>query len=185
MDNLPCRSLGGDRPGLDEAGIGLLDCPDIVSDEAFGLGSPQARRELLGKAATLCSAFIVVTSAESSRDTTLGDLLRIAADLMPGIPRLLAVNKIRPRQTPDQVYETFQPLARNHGIETIYAAYDFDVPASRPFIPGIRPDSGIAGADRAGCRSASRFLFVVGRRGRQSTGGNQRRSHAVGVAAAT
>jgi hypothetical protein len=123
-------------PQLDEIGIGLLDCPDIVSDEAFGLGSPAARRELLGKAATLCSAFIVVTSAESSRDTTLGDLLRIAADLMPGIPRLLAVNKIRPRQTPDQVHETFAPLARNHGIERIFAAYDFDVPASRPYIPG-------------------------------------------------
>ena len=122
-------------PGLDAAGVGLLDCPDIVSDEAFGLGSPEARRELLGRAATLCSAFMVVTAAESSRDTTLGDLLRIASDLMPGVPRLLAVNKVRPRQTPDQVHETFQPLAQTHGIETIYAAYDFDVPASNPYIP--------------------------------------------------
>ncbi|QDT10631.1 hypothetical protein [Planctomycetes bacterium K23_9] len=122
-------------PGLDAAGIGLLDCPDIVSDEAFGLGSPQDRRELLGRAATFCSAFIVVSSAESSRDSTLGDLLRISADLMPGIPRLLAVNKIRPRQTPDQVLDTFGPLARGHGIESVFAAYDFDVPASKPFIP--------------------------------------------------
>ncbi len=122
-------------PGLDESGIGLLDCPDIVSDEAFGLGSPQDRRALLGRAATFCSAFMVVSSAESSRDSTLGDLLRIAADLMPGIPRLLAVNKIRPRQTPDQVLDTFGPLARGHGIETVFAAYDFDVPASKPFIP--------------------------------------------------
>ena len=120
---------------LEEAGIGLLDCPDIVSDEAIGLGSPDVRRELLGRAATMCSAFMVVTSAESSRDATLGNLMRIAADLMPGIPRMLAVNKIRPRQTPDQVLETFGPLARGHGIETVYAAYDFDVPASRPFIP--------------------------------------------------
>lgn len=123
-------------PQLDEFGIGLLDCPDIVSDEAFGLGSPEMRRELLGRAATLCSAFMVVTAAESSRDGTLGDLLRIASDLMPGVPRMLAVNKIRARQTPDQVLETFRPLARSHGIETIYAAYDFDVPSSHPFIPG-------------------------------------------------
>ena len=122
-------------PGLEAAGIGLLDCPDIVSDESFGLGSPQIRREILGRAATLCSAFMVVTSAESSRDQALGNLMRIASDLMPGIPRLLAVNKIRPRQTPDQVLETFGPLARVHGIETVYAAYDFDVPASRPYIP--------------------------------------------------
>ena len=123
-------------PQLDSAGIGLLDCPDIVSDEALGLGSPQVRRELLGRAATLCSAFLIVTAAESSRDGTLGDLMRIASDLMPGVPRILAVNKIRARQAPDQVHDTFQPLAKSHGIETIYAAYDFDVPSSRPFIPG-------------------------------------------------
>jgi hypothetical protein len=122
-------------PDLDAVGIGLLDCPDIVSDEAFGLGSPKARRQLLGRAATLCSAFLVVSSAESSRDGTLGDLLRIASDLMPGIPRMLAVNKIRAGQTPDQVLETFQPVARSHGIEAIYAAYDFEVPSSRPYIP--------------------------------------------------
>lgn len=121
---------------LNSVGIGLLDCPDIVSDAAFGLGSPEVRRELLGRAATLCSAFLVVTSAESSRDGTLGDLLRIASDLMPGVPRMLAVNKIRAKQTPDQVLETFRPLARSHGIETIYAAYDYEVPSSQPFIPG-------------------------------------------------
>ncbi|QDT04330.1 hypothetical protein K227x_27200 [Rubripirellula lacrimiformis] len=120
---------------LDEAGIGLLDCPDIVSDADLQLGSPSERRVLLGRAATLCSAFLVVTSAESSRDATLGDLLRIAADLMPGVPRMLAVNKVRPKQTPDLVHETFSPLARAHGIETIYAAYDFEIPTSGPFIP--------------------------------------------------
>lgn len=121
---------------LNLIGIGLLDCPDIVSDAEFGLGSPEVRRKLLGRAATLCSAFLVVTAVESSRDGTLGDLLRIAADLMPGVPRMLAVNKVRARQSPDQVLETFRPLARSHGIDTIYAAYDYDVPSSHPFIPG-------------------------------------------------
>lgn len=120
---------------LDEAGVGLLDCPDIVSDAEFGLGSPEQRRELLGRAATLCSAFLIVTGAESSRDTTLADLLRIASDLMPGVPRMLAVNKVRPRQTPDQVHETFDPLVKKFGVGTLYAAYDFEVPNSRPFIP--------------------------------------------------
>ncbi|MEO9930963.1 hypothetical protein [Rhodopirellula bahusiensis] len=124
-------------PGLDEVGVGLLDCPDIVSDAEFGLGSPEQRRELLGRAATLCSAFLIVTGAESSRDTTLADLLRIASDLMPGVPRMLAVNKVRPRQTPDQVHETFDPLVQKYGVGTLYAAYDFDVPSSRPFIPVV------------------------------------------------
>ena len=135
-------------PALDSVGMGLLDCPDIVSDAAHGLGSPEARRELLGRAATLCSAFLVVTSAESSRDGTLGDLLRMAADLMPGVPRMLAVNKVRARQTPDQVYETFQPLSRSNGIETIFAAYDFEVPSSGPFIPHL-DESGTVPLDSA------------------------------------
>ncbi|TWU07917.1 hypothetical protein [Stieleria varia] len=126
---------------LNELGVGLLDCPDIVSDAAFGLGSPETRRELLGRASTFCSAFLVVSSAQSCRDVTLGDLLRIAADLMPGIPRLLAVNQIRPPQTPDEVLETFGPLAEKHGIDKIFAAYDFDVPASAPFIP--KRDTGL------------------------------------------
>ncbi|TWU43073.1 hypothetical protein Q31b_21100 [Novipirellula aureliae] len=134
-------------PGLDAAEIGLLDCPDIVSDEAFGLGSPEIRRKLLARAATLCSAFLIVTSAESSRDATLGDLLRIASDLMPGVPRMLAVNKVRPRQTPDHIHETFEPLVKANGIETIYAAYDFDVPASRPFIPSTGDGKVIASVD--------------------------------------
>src|SRR6056297_1323680 len=122
-------------PGLNVAGIGLLDCPDIVSDASLGLGSPEDRRRLLGQAATLCSAFLVVSSAESSRDSNLSDLLQVASDLMPGVPRLLAVNKVRPPQSPDQVYETFSRLADAHGIDTTYIAYDFDVPKSRPFIP--------------------------------------------------
>lgn len=122
-------------PGLDEMGVGLLDCPDIVSDEELGLGSPEERKKLLGRAALLCSAFLIVTDAASSRDTTLADLVRIASDLMPGVPRMLAVNKVRPRQTPDQVFETFHPLSTKYGIASVYAAYDFDVPASKPFIP--------------------------------------------------
>ena len=133
-------------PSLNSVGIALLDCPDIVSDAELGLGSPEVRRELLGRAASLCSAFLVVASAESSRDSTLGDLLRMASDLMPGVPRMLAVNKVRARQTPDQVSETFQPLARSNGIEAIFAAYDFEVPSSGPYIPKVE-DAVLAGQE--------------------------------------
>lgn len=123
-------------PALDDIGIALLDCPDIVSDASLGLGSPDQRRQLLGRAATLCSAFLVVASAEQSRDTTLADMMRIAGELMPGVPRLLAVNKIRPKQqSPAEVYETFLPLMRQNQIDTIYAAYDFDIRGSESLIP--------------------------------------------------
>ena len=123
-------------PGLDRSGIALLDCPDIVSDAAFGLGSPEQRRELLGRSATLCSSFVVVASPEQSRDATLSELLRISSEKMPGVPRLLAINKVRARnQTPVQVYEAFLPLIQRHNISTLYAAYDFEVESCRPYIP--------------------------------------------------
>lgn len=123
-------------PALDTLGIGLLDCPDIVSDPLLGLGTPARRRELLGRAATLCSAFLVVASAEQSRDMTLGDLLRVASELMPGIPRLLAVNKVRAaQQSPAEVHQTFQPVSERHRVESVYIAYDFDIPGNQPLIP--------------------------------------------------
>lgn len=122
--------------GLDRSGIALLDCPDIVSDAAFGLGSPEQRRELLGRSATLCSSFIVVAAPEQSRDATLSELLRIASEKMPGVPRLLAINKVRARnQNPAQVHEAFLPLIQRHNISTLYAAYDFEVESCRPYIP--------------------------------------------------
>lgn len=132
-------------PGLDSVGMGLLDCPDIVSDAAFGRGAPEIRRDLLRRAAKLCSAFIIVTGAEAIRDATLGDLLRIAAELMPGTQRLLAVNKVRPRQTPDQVWENTRELVEHHRVDALYAAYDYEVPAAEPFIPKTsEPDQRLA-----------------------------------------
>lgn len=146
-------------PALNETGIGLLDCPDIVSDESLGLGSPTQRRELLGRAATLCSAFLVVASAEQSRDTTLSELLRIAGELMPGIPRMLAVNKVRPReQQPHEVAETFRPLMTHNRVESLYVAYDFDVPGSQPFIPR-RLQRSLTG--RAGVEDDLPIFFTV------------------------
>ena len=60
---------------------------------------------------------------------------------------MLAVNKVRARQTPDQVSETFQPLARSNGIETIFAAYDFEVLSSGPYIPKVEDANSAAQKD--------------------------------------
>ncbi len=137
--NLAAVPLVATDPALDQAGIALLDCPDIVSDAALGLGTPQQRRQLLGRAAVLCSAFVIVASAEQSRDSTLGDLMRLASELMPGVPRILAVNKVRPKhQSSQEVVETFRPLMQQNQIEKVYAAYDFDVRGSETLIPAKR-----------------------------------------------
>ena len=136
-------------PALDRLGIGLLDCPDIVSDEVFGVGSPERRRELLGRAATFCSAFLIVSTPNMARDKTLGEILQTVSDLMPGIPRLLAVNRVRPGQEPEDILDSFAPQSSKFGVERIYAAYDFEIPKSDPYIPKtVRQGDQIVGIEQ-------------------------------------
>ncbi|MEL6107849.1 MAG: hypothetical protein AAFU85_17630 [Planctomycetota bacterium] len=121
-------------PALNDLRVGLLDCPDIVSDEVFGVGSPEQRRDLLGKAATFCSAFLIVSTPSMARDRTLGEILQTVSDLMPGVPRYLAVNKIRDGQLED-VLESFEPQTNKYDVKHVYGAYDFEIPTCRELIP--------------------------------------------------
>ena len=122
-------------PSLDEAAVGLLDCPDIVTSEAFGKGAIASRRELLSRASTLCSAFVIVTDFAAIRANTIGDLLDIAASSMPNVRRYLAINMIRPKYMPHQVQEDLVPLMTAHAIESSFLAYDFEIRGSEQFIP--------------------------------------------------
>jgi hypothetical protein len=133
-------------PGLDDFGVGLLDCPDIVSDAAFGRGAPEQRRELLRQAAMLCSAFLVVTAANEIRAEVLGQLLRIGAELMPGVPRYLAVNQVR-NMPPDTVWENTRSLREHHAVDDLYIAYDYFVPSSEPFVPVVEAEPLLEGEE--------------------------------------
>ncbi|WP_417734944.1 hypothetical protein [Rosistilla oblonga] len=124
-------------PGLDKACVGLLDCPDIVTSEAFGRGALEVRKTLLCRAATLCSAFVMVTDFASLRANTVGELLDVAATSMSGVSRYLAINMIRPKYRPHEVFEDLQPLVSGHGITASYLAYDFEIPASETFVPEV------------------------------------------------
>lgn len=127
-------------PGLDHYGVGLLDCPDVVSDAAFGRGAPQQRRELLRRAAPLCSAFLVVTAANTIRDTTLSELLAMGGETMPGVPRFLAVNQVR-NLPPEAIWEDTRELREKHAVDDLLVAYDYHVPSSEPFIPVLETDT--------------------------------------------
>lgn len=122
---------------LDSAGVGLLDCPDIVTSESFGKGAVETRRELLTRAAALCSAFVIVTDFSSIRARTVGTLLDIAAQSMPGVNRYLAVNRIRPKYPPHEVAEDIKPLIESHGIAASYLAYDFEIADSEAYTPKV------------------------------------------------
>lgn len=117
---------------LDELKLGLIDCPDIQTGFLDSGNSSQRGRELaekrqhqLGIIGRLCSAFVVVCKLNSLHDEGLTHVLTTLRDAMPGVPRLLAVNKVKARYAPEVVYEQSRVLADRFGIRSIHAAYDF------------------------------------------------------------
>lgn len=126
-------------PGLNSLGLALLDCPDIQT--AFGPGSiagelrvgepidaelaQQHRRQMLARVGRLCSAFLVVSKLSSLHDDTLLSILETLRDTMPGVRRILCVNKVKARYTPAVVDEQAQVLVEQFQIADVYMAYDF------------------------------------------------------------
>lgn len=126
-------------PGLDPLGLALLDCPDIQT--AFGPGSAYGnaysldaldaeqmqdhRRQMLGRVGRLCSAFLVVSKLSSLHDDTLLSILETLRDTMPGVRRVLCVNKVKARYSPIVVDEQSRCLVDQFQIAHVYMAYDF------------------------------------------------------------
>lgn len=127
-------------PALDALGLALLDCPDIQT--AFAVGTPTSlasrsgekldaaatqrnRREQLARVGRLCSAFLVVSKLSSLHDETLLNIFETLRDTMPGVRRILAVNKVKARYAPEVVDEQARPLVEQFEIADVYMAYDF------------------------------------------------------------
>lgn len=132
--------------GLDPLGLALLDCPDIQTalgirgsnrsgdgalDTAEAADADQAetmqqqRREQLGRVGRLCSAFVIVSKLSSLHDETLLAILDTLRDTMPGVRRILAVNKVKARYAPEIVDQQAQPLVQRFQIADVTMAYDF------------------------------------------------------------
>ncbi|MBX3420587.1 MAG: hypothetical protein KF752_03420 [Pirellulaceae bacterium] len=114
---------------LDDLQVGLLDCPDIQT--GLGVGSQagdcvaSARQQRLAAIGRLCSAFIVVSRMNSLHDQALLDLLTTLRDAMPGVPRFLAINRVKARYEPDVVAGQARGLIDRFGISKLFVAYDF------------------------------------------------------------
>jgi hypothetical protein len=124
--------------------MGLLDCPDIQT--GFHLGSSRSatgellaaeRRLQLARIGRLCSAFIVMCKLNSLHDEGLLQILSTLRDSMPGVPRLLAINKIKGRYTPQVVVEQARGLMERFGLSSVYGAYDFRSQLARAQIPAL------------------------------------------------
>jgi hypothetical protein len=128
---------------LDELKLGLVDCPDIqtgftsatLSSEVFGSALAASRREHLGKIGRLCSAFIVVSKMSSLQDEGLLQLLTTLRDAMPGVKRILAINKVKARYSAEVVAKESRALVDRFAISSVFAAYDYRSSLASELVP--------------------------------------------------
>jgi hypothetical protein len=130
--------------GLDRLKLGLADCPDIQTGFVSSAGlsgealAAQRRGHLL-RIGRLCSAFIVVSKLNSLHDESLLQVLSILRDAVPGVPRLLAINKVKARYTPETVYQESRGLLERFAIGSVYVAYDFRSSLAHTRVPAPPP----------------------------------------------
>ncbi len=170
---------------LDALRVGLIDCPDIqtgfvsAADVAHGetVHRPSdmaaQRREQLARIGRLCSAFIVVGKLSSLHDDGLLQILTTLRDAMPGVPRMLAINKIKSRYAPETVAEEAQGLVDRFGLNAVFGAYDYRSSLASSRIPSAPPKMLSGDGEQpiffelngAGDNSANRkYLFNLGDR---------------------
>ncbi len=139
---------------LDDLQVGLVDSPDIqtgffsaASGAITGGALAAARQQQLARMGRLCSAFIVVSKMNNLHDQGLFQILATLRDSMPGVPRLLAVNKIKARYAPEVVYEQARGLVERFGLQAVFAAYDFRSTLAHTRIPSPPASMNSAGED--------------------------------------
>ncbi len=136
---------------LDDLKVGLVDCPDIQtgflavkSQGPYGAELASERRSHLARIGRLCSAFIVVARLNNLHDDGLLKILMTLRDAMPGVPRLLAVNRVKTRYAPDVVYEQARGLIDRFSVDALFTAYDFRSSLAHSRIPPA-PDTMLPG----------------------------------------
>ena len=169
---------------LDKLQLGLLDCPDIQTGfiSAASSASPlapadlaESRQQQLAHIGRLCSAFIVVCRMNSLHDTTLLQILTTLREAMPGVPRFLAINRVKTRYAPGTVLGEAKELVDRFGVNAVYTAYNFRSVSTASRIPPPPAGMELAGeelpiffevkslsAEEAG--SSPNYLFNMGER---------------------
>ncbi|MFO0013962.1 MAG: hypothetical protein ACK553_14580 [Planctomycetota bacterium] len=136
-------------PNLDRLGIALMDCPDVQTGlvaasststpitryEEASARAAEARFEVLSKAATICSAFLVVLPAHALHDQTVSRLLKLLEHRMPHVQRMIAVNRVPRRYATSDIAREVDQLYRSSHIRRIYMAYNFEGPQARDRLP--------------------------------------------------
>jgi hypothetical protein len=154
VDPMSIPLIASDR-GLDSLKLGLVDCPDIqtgiLADRAenamHGAALATSRREQLARIGRLCSAFVIVSKLSSLHDESLVHVLTTLRDSMPGVPRILAINKVKARYAPEIIAEESRLLTDRFSIRSLFAAYDYRSSLAGPLIPPPPPGMLVSDAE--------------------------------------
>jgi hypothetical protein len=138
---------------LDEWNVGLMDCPDIqtgIAPVGSNISAGNAwmanesvfriadiREKILGHALRIASAFVVVASANSLQDAYVDRILWSASKAMPGLKKILVVNKVPRRYSVQEIAEEIRQGYASHDCWRYYMAYHFDGPIARERLPSI------------------------------------------------
>ena len=132
---------------LDNAGLGIMDCPDIQSGMIQGLSEvgtasmkrmlafADRRAEVLSKAIRLCAAFAVVVPSNSMRDALAGHLLTALRTNMPGLKRFLMINRVPRRYSTEEIQQEATQAYDRSLVDRTFMAYHFDGPEARERLP--------------------------------------------------
>ncbi|MBX2801478.1 MAG: hypothetical protein KTR31_27625 [Myxococcales bacterium] len=124
-------------PALDAHGFAFLDCPDV--QRRHGDRPVESLRgvrlEVLGKAAQLCSAFLVVSTLDGMQDRTLHAILDELGARAPGVRRFLLLNKLRPDVAPHEAHAELQEVRQAYALAGGYGAWDFEIEGHEQWSP--------------------------------------------------
>ncbi|MFO0922886.1 MAG: hypothetical protein U0905_10415 [Pirellulales bacterium] len=157
LDSLKVPLLATDS-ALDRWSVAILDCPDIQTgmdiprsqliETPSSVGSRVTRTEsevsqdraahrahVLHRAMQLCSGFLLVVPANGIHDQTVGTLLESMKTSMPGIERILIVNRVPRKYATLEIQQEVESTFRQFELDRVYMAYHFEGPQGRERIP--------------------------------------------------
>ena len=157
IDSLKVPLLATDS-ALDRWSVAILDCPDIQTgmdiprtnliETPSSVGSRVSRTEsevsqdraahrahVLHRAMQLCSGFLLVVPANGIHDQTVGTLLEGMKTSMPGIERILIVNRVPRKYATLEIQQEVESTFRQFELDRVYMAYHFEGPQGRERIP--------------------------------------------------
>ena len=128
--------IAGDK-GLDELGLAVLDCPDVVT-LPMGTAWQREKRQrwdFVVQASRLCSTILLVAEQSKLRERQLFDFLEQVHRSTEPVPLYLLVNKVHPEFPLSEFVEDRYLRRALQLARGVYVAFDFNIPGWRSRLP--------------------------------------------------